>query len=160
MYKMWEIMERANTGPFCEADDFNYKVFMPKMKEVIKKYDIKYDPDNPVPSDDDLADRIWQAAVEFFLEVGVLNVDTHRRIMVDEAELKEALNVDTHRRIMVDEAELKEALYHAPGRFLVGDGKDTRLWESRRPESTQPPFCIFSPDITCDEEMFLPMSIA
>ncbi|RLC80909.1 MAG: hypothetical protein DRJ03_09140 [Chloroflexi bacterium] len=141
MYKMWEIMERANTGPFCEADDFNYKVFMPKMKEVIKKYDIKYDPDNPVPSDDDLADRIWQAAVEFFLEVGVLNVDTHRRIMVDEA-------------------ELKEALYHAPGRFLVGDGKDTRLWESRRPESTQPPFCIFSPDITCDEELLLPMSIA
>jgi hypothetical protein len=141
MYKMWEIMERANTGPFCEDDDFVYKIFMPKMKEVIKKYGIKYDPENPVPADDDLADRVWQAAVEFFLEVGVLNVNTHRRLLVSEA-------------------ELTEALYHAPGRYLVGAGKDTRWWERRQPEDTQPPFCIFSGDITCDEEIFLPMSLA
>jgi len=140
-YKMWEIMERANTGPFCEDDEFLYKIFMPKMKEVIEKYGIKYDPDTPVPDDDDLADRVWQAAAEFFLEVGVLNVDTHRRIMVDES-------------------ELKEALYHAPGRYLVGAGKDTRWWEHRGVEASRPPFCIFSPDITCDEEIFLPMSIA
>ena len=140
-YKMWEIFERANTGPFCEDDEFLYKIFMPKMKEVIKKYDIKYDPDHPVPADDDLADRVWQAAVEFFLDVGVLNVDTHRRIMVDEA-------------------ELKEALYHTPERYLVGAGKDTRCWEPRPPEGTEPPFCIYSPDITCDEEIMLPMSIA
>ncbi len=140
-YKMWEIMGRANTGPFCEDDEFLYKIFMPKMKGVIEKYGIKYDPDNPVPADDDLADRVWQAAVEFFLEVGVLNVDTHRRIMVDES-------------------ELKEALYHAPGHYLVGAGKDTRWWEHRDVEDTKPPFCIFSPDITCDEDAFLPMSIA
>ncbi len=141
MYKMWEIMERANTGPFCEDDDFVYKIFMPKMKEVIKKYGIKYDPKNPVPDDDDLADRVWQAAVEFFLAVGVLNVNTHRRLLVSEA-------------------ELTEALYHAPGRFLVGAGKDTRWWERRQPEDARPPFCIFSGDITCDEDLFLPTSLA
>jgi hypothetical protein len=138
---MWEIMERAGTGPFCEDDDFTYKIFMPKLQEVIKKYEIQYDPDRPVPADDGLADRVWQAAVEFFLEVGVLNVDTHRRILVDES-------------------ELKEALYHAPGRYLVGAGRESRLWEHRLPEDGKPPFCIFSPDITCDEEIFLPMSIA
>lgn len=141
MYNMWDILERAYTGPFCEADNFTYKIFMPKMKEVIKKYGIKYDPQNPVPADDDLADRVWQAAVEFFLEVGVLNVDTHRRILISES-------------------ELKEALYHYPGKFLVGQGKDTRLWQSRKPEDTATPFCIYSPDITCDEELMLPMSIS
>jgi methylamine---corrinoid protein Co-methyltransferase len=141
MYKMWDLLERANTGPFCENDDFNHKIFMPKMNEVIKKYDIKYDPQNPVTADDDLADRVWQAAVEFFLDVGVLNVDTHRRIMVTRD-------------------ELNEALYNYQGRFLVGDGKDMRLWESRVPEDTKPPFSIFSPDITCDEELMLPMSVA
>ena len=140
-YKMWEIMERASTGPFCENDDFFFEVFMPKMTEVIEKYGIKYDPDTPVPDDDDLADRVWQAASEFFLEVGVLNVDTHRRIIVDES-------------------ELKEALYHTPGHYLVGTGKDTRLWKHRGVEDPRPPFCIFSPDISCDEEIFLPMSIA
>ncbi len=34
------------------------------------------------------------------------------------------------------------------------------MWEHRRPEDTRPPFCIFSGDITCDEDIFLPMSIA
>ncbi len=140
-YKMWEIVERANTGPFCEDDEFTYEIFMPKMQEVIEKYDIVYNSDMPVPPDDDLADRIWQAATEFFLEVGVLNVDTHRRILVDAS-------------------ELQEALYHTPGRYIVGAGKDARLWKSRVPEAVAPPFCIFSPDITCDEEIFLPMSIA
>jgi len=140
-YKMWEIMERANTGPFCEDEDFLHELFMPKLRQVIEKYEIKYDPDHPVPDDDDLADRVWQAAVEFFLDVGVLNVDTHRRILLDES-------------------ELEEALYHAPGRLLVGAGKDARWWKHRRPEDTRTPFCIFSGDITCDEEIFLPMSIA
>ncbi len=141
MYKMWEIMERANTGPFCEVEDFNVKIFMPKIKELIKKYEIKFDPDSPVPADDDLADRVWQAATELFLEVGVLNVDSHRRILLDDA-------------------ELREALYHAPGQYLVGAGKEARWWRHRGPEDTRPPFCIFSGDITCDEEIFLPMSMA
>jgi methylamine--corrinoid protein Co-methyltransferase len=141
MYKMWEFLERAHTGPFCENDEFTFKIFMPKVKEVVKKYNIKFDPNNPVPADDDLADRVWKAAVELFLEVGVLNVDTHRRILVTES-------------------ELKEALYHYPGRFLVGQGSDVRLWENRHPEETKAPFCIFSPDITYDEELMLPSSIA
>jgi hypothetical protein len=141
MYRLWQILDRANTGPFCEVEDFNKKIFMPKLKEVIKKYGIKYDPDHPVSDDDDVADRVWQAAFELFLEVGVLNVDTHRRIIIEES-------------------ELKEALYHAPGRYLVGDGKDARWWQDRRPEDSAPPFCIFSGDITCDEEIFLPMTVA
>ncbi len=140
-YKLWEIMERATTGPFCEDDDYLYKLFMPKLQEVIEKFNINYDPDNPVPDDDDLADRVWAAAREFFLEVGVLNVNTHRRIMISEA-------------------ELQEALYHTPGRYVVGAGKDSRVWQFREIEDPRPPFCIFSGDITADEELFLPTSIA
>ncbi|MGD2145790.1 MAG: monomethylamine:corrinoid methyltransferase [Anaerolineae bacterium] len=140
-YKMWQIMERSQTGPFCEDDDFVYEIFMPKISELVEKYQITYDPEHPVPDDDGLADRVWQAAVELFLDVGVLNVITHRRILLDQA-------------------EVREALYHAPGRYWVGDGRDARLWEHREVEDTKPPFCIFSPDITCDEELFLPMSLA
>lgn len=140
-FKMWEIMERASNGPFCEEEEFTTKLFMPKMKEVVKKYDIQFDPQAPVPYDDDLADRVWQAALEFFLEVGVYNVDTHRRILISRD-------------------ELEEALYHAPGRYWVGAGRELRQWEHRQIEDRCPPFCIFSGDITCDEEIFLPMSIA
>lgn len=139
--KMWEIMERASEGPFCEDEDFLYKLFLPKMKQVTRKYGIKYDPARPVPDDDDLADRIWQAAVEFFLHVGLLNVDTHRRILISES-------------------ELKEALYYAPEVQIVGAGRETRFWRRRAVEDRRPPFCIFSPDITYDEDIFLPASIA
>ena len=140
-YKMWEILERARTGPFCEDEAFTMDRFMPKMQEVIKKYGIEYDPATPIPSDDALADSLWQAGLEFFLEVGVLNVDTHR-IMT------------------FDEAEVREALYLIPGEFLVGSGKDARLLRHRDVEDENPPFVIFSPDISCDEELFLPMCVA
>ena len=140
-YKMWEILERARTGPFCEDEAFTMQRFMPKMREVIKKHRIEYDPGTPIPSDDGLADAVWQAGVEFFLEVGVLSVDTHR-IMT------------------FDEAEVREALYLIPGDFLVGSGKDARHLRCRQVEDSNPPFVIFSPDISCDEELFLPMCVA
>lgn len=140
-YKIWELMERANTGPFCEDEKFTMDVLMPKLKEVIAKYGIAYDPATPVPADDALADAVWQAGVELFRDVGVLNVDTHRIIRFDQA-------------------EIEEALYLAQGEYLVGAGKDARPLRHRRVEDSMPPFCIFSPDITCDEEYFLPMSIA
>ncbi len=139
--KMWEIMERAAEGPFCEDETFLYEIFLPKMKQVVRKYDIKYDPALPVPADDDLADRVWQAAVEFFLAVGVHNVDTHRRILISEA-------------------ELREALYLAPEQHVVGAGHETRFWQPRKVEDARPPFCIFSPDITYDEDIFLQASMA
>ena len=45
--KMWEIMERAAEGPYCEDDEFLYDLFLPKMQEVLSKYEIKYDPATP-----------------------------------------------------------------------------------------------------------------
>ena len=31
-YKMWEILERARTGPFCEDEAFTMDRFMPKWQ--------------------------------------------------------------------------------------------------------------------------------
>jgi hypothetical protein len=68
-YRLWEILQRSYTGPHCEEDDFLPKIFTPKLQEVIKKYEITYNPDNPVPVDDDLSDRVWQAGWELFRDV-------------------------------------------------------------------------------------------
>ncbi len=140
-FRMWEILERARTGPFCEDEAFTMQRFMPKMQEVIRKYGIEYDPATPIPRDDSLADAVWQAGLEFFLEVGVLCVDTHRILTFEER-------------------EVREALYLIPGRYLVGEGKDGCWLERRDVEDDKPPFVIFSPDISCDEELFLPMCVA
>ena len=132
-YRLWEILERSHTGPVMEEDDFLPKLFTPTLKKIVKKYEIKFDPAVPVPADDDLADRVWQAGWELFREVGVYNTDTHRIIKVSDD-------------------EIREALYTARGRFWVGEGKDAVLWEHRDVEDPRPPFCIMSPDITCNEE--------
>jgi hypothetical protein len=134
-------MERAQTGPYMEADHFIKKQFMPTIKNVVKKYGIKYDRTQPVPSDGDLADKIWQAAVELFLTVGIYNQDTHRIIHFSEA-------------------ELKEALYAAPSEYIVGANHDQRRFGYRAVESRTRPFVIMSPDITYDEELFFSSCLA
>ncbi len=140
-YRFWEIQQRSNTGPQCDEEDFLPRIFTPKLQEIVKKYEIKYDPETPVPADDDLADRVWQAGWELFREVGLYNTDTHRIIKVSDA-------------------EIREALYMAKGQYWVGAGKDAVLWKYRKVEDTEPPFCIFSPDCTCSEELFTSMCLA
>ncbi len=140
-YRIWEVVERSIEGPFCEDQEFLHKRVVPKVKELVKKYGIKYNPKTPVPSDDGLADAVWQAAVEFFREVG-------------------AYHQDTHRIIQFTEGEIKEALYNVKDRYTVGDGKEAKVFGWRGVEDSTPPFTIFSPDITYDEPLFLPVCMA
>ena len=81
MLSFWTVVERALGGPICTERDFELSVFVPNLRKVIEKYGIKYDPENPVPADDDLADRVWEAGMEFLEETGVYCVDTERRIL-------------------------------------------------------------------------------
>jgi len=140
-WRINEVLERADTGPICLEKDFDLNVFLPKLKDVIREYHIEFDPENIVPSDESLADDIWKAALDFYLEVGTLCTSTHRRILFDETEVREAMK-------------------NFPGRFVLGSGRDSRELLHRRVEDSRRPFCLFSPDITCDEELFVPMSMA
>ena len=78
--KFLDYWSRANTGPICFEDDFDKKVYWPKLKEITKRWEIKYDAENQVPQDMEMLDRLWQAAIDLVVECGVLCPDT-RRIM-------------------------------------------------------------------------------
>ena len=140
-YRLWEIQKRVNDGPQCDEDDFLPKIFTPKLKQVVKKYGIQWDRKTVLPTDEDLADRVWLAGWELFRDVGLYNTDTHRMIRLSDA-------------------EIKEALYMHPGQYWVGAGKDAVLWKHRQIEDRNPPFCIFSPDCTCSEELHYSMCVA
>ncbi len=140
-YRIWEMLERSKTGRFMEEDAFLPKRFTPTLKRLIREYEIRYNPQTPCPSDDAMADRIWQAAWELFREVGYYNTDSHRIIEVSDA-------------------EIREALYMANDCHLVGAGKDARMWKHRTVEDQTPPFCIMSPDITVDEAYHQSMCMA
>ncbi|UCE43622.1 MAG: monomethylamine:corrinoid methyltransferase [Candidatus Bathyarchaeota archaeon] len=123
MVSFLEVMKRAVTGKPCLARDFELKVFVPKLREIVKDYDIRYDPATIIPSDNSLADDVFKAAFDFFLETG-------------------AYCMDTERIIRFDEDEIKEGLKNAPSKALLGEGKDARTLSPRKPEDKTPPWCF------------------
>ena len=126
MISFWTVVERALSGPICTERDFELNIFVPNLRRIVEKYGIKYDPQQPVPADDDLADRVWEAGMEFLEETGIYCVDTERRILFSRE-------------------EMDGALASGPCGCVFGEGKDSRVMPRRVPEDTTPPWCSVGP---------------
>lgn len=126
MITFWTVVERALNGPICTERDYDLGIFVPNLRKVIEKYGIKYDPQNPIPADDDLADRVWEAGMEFLVETGMYCIDTERRILFSREEIKGALE-------------------SGPSGRVFGEGKDARVMPKRAPEDSTPPWCSVGP---------------
>jgi len=137
MVDFMEVIDRALSGPYCSEKEFDLKVFVPKLREVVKKYEIKCDTENPIPADDDLADRIFKAGVELYASVGTYCTNTERIIKFTEA-------------------EIQEALVTAPSAPVFGEGKDAKALVARKPESDIPPWCFIGAGgaAVSNEELF------
>ena len=81
-----EILSRTKESPIVEEKSFDMSLFR-KTQALQEKYDIKYDPETPLDLDGKLADRIYRAGRELFLDLGTYCVSTRRIIRVTEAEL-------------------------------------------------------------------------
>ncbi|MFC1950268.1 monomethylamine:corrinoid methyltransferase [Chloroflexota bacterium] len=138
MVNFMEVIDRTLKGPFHPEKEFDLKIFVPKLREVIKKYEIKYDPENPIPSDDNLADRVFKAGVELYASVGTYCVDTERIIKFTEE-------------------EIEEALVTAPSAPVFGEGKEAKALVARKPESNIPPWCFIGAGgaAVSNEELFV-----
>jgi len=122
MLSFSEVVYRALNGPICTERDYDLGIFVPNLLKVLNKYGIKYDPQNPVPADDDLADRVWEAGMEFLVETGMYCLDTERRILFTRDEIEGALQT-------------------GPSGCVYGEGKDARVMPRRYPEDKTPPWC-------------------
>ena len=91
MLSFEDVLDRIEQGPICTERDFDLRVLHPKLQEVIREHDIRFDPDNPISSDDGLADEIFKAALELYLHTGTLCVDNNRRALFQESEIKDSL---------------------------------------------------------------------
>jgi methylamine--corrinoid protein Co-methyltransferase len=116
-----DIYERALHGPLMTENDFDMKVFIPTVRDVVNAYGVKYDPENPLPADDGAADNIYHAAVEFLSRVGVYCKDTNRVMQFTRDEILEAVEV-------------------APGRCYLGEGKDAGIYGMRKPDDPKWPW--------------------
>jgi methylamine--corrinoid protein Co-methyltransferase len=132
---LWEILSRSKEGPIVEEKQFDLSIFK-KTQELQKKYDIKYDPEKPVDTNGDLADRVYQAGVELFLYIGTYCSTTKRIIKVTEKELRSEID-------------------SLPPEVVLGQGEDRVKMVHRDVEGNQEPIVIAGVQTApfSDEEM-------
>ncbi len=138
-----EMLDRAHRGPICSAEDWNLKVLPENVLRKLKEHGLQgsFDPENPVNTDDELADRFFTAGFELAIEMGVLCQDTERVIKVTEEELKKAIE-------------------NAPGEVHFGRGEDAVVLKHRRPEDKILPLLGAPTGVVFSEEMFVPFTQA
>ncbi len=120
MGKSWlpELVKRSEQGPYIKESEYEKKL-VSLVAELVKKSDLKFDPEELVPADDGLADRLWQAGLDLFLELGVYNQSTERLIKFSRDEV-------------LDEVAA------APSAVVLGAGKDQVTERHRDIESDIP----------------------
>ena len=133
---MLDVLNKVETGPVCTEKDFDLKILAPKIKQLVKAYEIKYDPETPIPADNGLADAIFNAAVDLYVESGTLCLSNRRRIIFEDSEIKEGLK-------------------SAPSQIAFGEGRDIRVMRSRRIGDSHPPFCLNSGGCSISEEVYV-----
>jgi len=133
MLSFLDVYERALKGPIMSERDFDLKVFVPRLNAVIREYGIGYDRENPVPSDDDAADNLFRAAVDFMRQVGVYCQGTNRIIQFTQEEIMEAVR-------------------DAPGRCFAGEGKDAGIFGMRKPDEHRIPWLHVGSGIVATSE--------
>ncbi|MHC4913439.1 MAG: monomethylamine:corrinoid methyltransferase, partial [Planctomycetota bacterium] len=115
------------------AESFDLDRLYATLASLVSKYDIKYAPDNPVPSDDALADKVFDAAVDFFVQCGVYIQSTKTVVSFSRQEVSEAManhNGDCH----------------------FGEGKEAQIFRSRKPDSSTRPWCHVGSGIVASTE--------
>ncbi|MCS7098616.1 MAG: monomethylamine:corrinoid methyltransferase [Candidatus Methanomethyliaceae archaeon] len=131
-YKMDEITRRAFEGQYMDERDFDLQL-MKKCKELVKEYDIKFNPNEIITTDDSMADDVFEAGMKLFLDLGFYCQTTRKCIKFDEWELK---------------YELK----NLPEGIIIGEGKDAVVMNIRRVEDSKPPIIHSGPTGTlCSE---------
>lgn len=132
-----EVCRRALEGPAVSEQKYDLHILFANLKRLKEEYQIEYDPENPVPADDALADRVFQAAIDFICESGIFCTSTGRLIEFSRSEVEEAVR-------------------HAPREAFLGEGKEAGVFKTRRPdENTRPWFHVGTGILASSEEIAL-----
>ncbi len=124
--KALEFYERALKGKRVEEQEFDIHILPSKLRELIKKYDIAYNPEEVVPQDLDMARRCFDAAVELITEIGVYCYDTKSIIPIGEEDIRSALS-------------------EAPSSHVIGEGFESAGISSRGIGDKRKPLLIGGP---------------
>ena len=140
--RLVEVLYRAETGPMIQEAEFERNLITPTIKDVVQRYGIKFDKQTFVPNDDDLADRVFQAGLDFAAQVGLFCQSTSRRIVFSKVELEDGIR-------------------GCPGKVTMGAGNDAVVCNARIPEENSAPTIIGGAyGVPFPEELFVPVMLS
>jgi methylamine--corrinoid protein Co-methyltransferase len=131
------IVDRSENGSFMKESAYDMTLAR-KTAELVRVHGIRFDHQVVVPSDDDLADRLYEAGMELFLEMGVYNQSTERIIKFSRQEVETTAAT-------------------APKAITLGSGKDACEMHHREVETTDPCIVHSGPTGTPSSERYHPL---
>ncbi len=120
---LWEVLERTRTGPIMKEDEFENTYFPTILKKLVQDYKIKWEPGEPIMSDPQMADAIFEGSIQLLVQCGLYCKDTKHIVKFSENELREVAKTRKH------EVEW-------------GSGRDILRMHIRGPEDKQHPYCL------------------
>ena len=137
--RLLDIIRRTQEGPLVEEEEFNSQHVTRGIYRVVKDYEIKLKSDQIVNMDDALADRVWEAAIDFLASCGVY-CQTTGRVIIHSKE------------------EIEKILRDAPRQVWLGRGTDACLEVARNVTDPRVPLNMGSPiGSPISEELFVPV---
>ena len=113
LYSYHDIMDRARSGPYITEEDWDLQKVALTTRQLVKKYNLTWNPDEIVTDDPGLADTVFEAGLELARNIG-------------------AYSRTTERIIEFDPEELEEGLRRMPQTLVMGEGKDARTLYARK----------------------------
>ncbi len=122
MIPFLDVLDRAHNGPICDQKDWNVRIIPSKVTEKLKEHGLEStcNIENPINTDDGLADEFWMAGFELAVELGMLCLDTGRIIKFSGKELSDFIS-------------------ETPKELTFGKEADERTLKYRKPEDTKVP---------------------
>lgn len=139
--RLVEIFQRSRSGAFMKEAEYDL-LLANRARELVREYAITFDPQVVCPADDELADRVFEAGVQLFCDVGVYHLDTQRVIKFSRAEVMEALR-------------------QAPSTLYLGEGADQVIAHHRSVEDPVPSLNLSGPaGQPCSEDYYLELLVS
>ncbi len=141
--KLLRMLDRAYSGEECSQERWDMEFISTQAAQVLAAHKLNKtcDRENPVNTDDALADRFYAAGVEMALRTGMLCVDTERIIRPGEQ-------------------EIADAIAQHPGEVRLGTGKDAVVRRRRRPEDGQKPMITGIIGTPVSEDIYVDLTAA
>lgn len=131
------IVDRSENGSFMKETAYDLALAR-KTVELVRKYNIRFDRSVVVPADNEMADRLYRAGLELFVEMGVYNQSTERCLHFSRQEVESAVAA-------------------APRAITLGMAKDAREMRHREIETSDPCIVHSGPTGTPSSERYHPL---